>query len=253
MADPNALDYVAAVATTVSAGVIAWQAWQTRAAVKASETSAEASNSAVTVAQAALRESQLARLEAGVPRIFVIAQPWVDASKVWGYPRGGNGWERMEIEESEVFKLPRDGARKLRVEHRITVRNDGPGSVQLMSAPVGIAYENGDLYNVFAAGETREGTYSITKTVEEWVGLSEAVARGEKPVAHRLTLTHTGPRDADVSETHEIVVTGSCLIPVADAAGDWTIEGTVFDTNMSARVLPARRRYWRSRSQDLEF
>ncbi|QDZ13576.1 hypothetical protein [Humibacter ginsenosidimutans] len=79
------------------------------------------------------------------------------------------------------------------------------------------------------------------------------MARDEKPVANRLKITYIGPRDADVTEVHEVVVRGSCLVPVSDATGDWTIERDVFDANMEASVLPARRTYWRSRSQKLEF
>jgi hypothetical protein len=253
MTEPNAVEYVAAIATAVSALVIAWQAWQTRSSVKASQETVKASNSAVAVAQDALRESQLARLEAGVPRIFVIAQPWIDAAKVRGPKAGGERWESADVDPTTVFKLPRDGDIRLGVEHPITVRNDGPGSVRLQTAPQAVRYPNGDLYDVFSAGESRQGTYYIQKSVKEWVELAEAVARGAKPVANQLQITYTGPRDADVMEVHEVVVRGSCLVPVPDAIGDWTIEGDTFDTNMDASVLPAQRTYWRSRSQKLEF
>lgn len=258
MSDPTWLDYVAAAATTASAGVIAWQAWQTRAAVRASERTVEAAQESVTVAAEALRESQLARLEAAVPRITVSTPPWPElTTSTMPAPTAEEKYQRRAVTPSDVFKLPRDAELTLSVSHHFVVRNDGPGSVTVNVQP--FAIPDAGTPEVIAPGTERGYSFTVRHTVEEWVEILEMIPPPEEgkprrlPPAHTTRVTYVGPRDADVTEVHEVVVSGSLLRPVPDAKGDWNIDLSGWDYDLSAKVLPATRTYWRSRSNGEKF
>lgn len=254
MADPIWLDYVAAGGVLASAGVVGWQAWQTRAAVKVSQKAVEASRESVAIAEQALRESQLARLESTVPRIFVTTTPYVHVTKVLRpEEKRVKGYENREVRADEIFKLPRDAALNLQVEHTFRARNDGPGSV-LLRLSRGY-WQARDINPIIAPGETVEGGFWIHHTVAEWIDILESGTEKEPAESFRMTATYVGPRDADVAEHHTIVVTGSILEPVPDAKGDWRLREDTFDNlgAVSASVLPATRTYWRSRSKKIEF
>jgi len=111
---------------------------------------------------------------------------------------------------------------------------------------------------VIAPGEVREYALSIRKSVQDWIGLLEPgdedpADKHGRAESHRAKVTYVGPRDADVTEVHEIVFYGSVLRPVKDAVGDWEIDTTGWDYDMTAVVLPAIRTYWRSRSRGEKF
>jgi hypothetical protein len=250
MAEP--IDWIVAGATIASAGVIAWQAWQTRAAVQASKDTVKAANRSVEVATEALRESQLARLEAAFPRFFVITHPWVDLGAVEQSTTvetaQGGSYVRFEpLTEGRIFKLPRDEAVELLYRQKIEIRNDGPGS-SLVELRTGAQWGTGDYEPVVAAGIVREAFVMARLSVAEWVELSET--RG---VAKAGTVRIRGPKDSDLDETFTVVLTGSVLAPVADAIGDWHVPVLDFDQPMEAHVEPGQRKYWRSRSQNQEF
>lgn len=263
--DSNWLDYVAAGATALSAIVIAWQAWQTRAAVKSSEANVEAAQQSVEVAQQsvkvatqALRESQLARLEAGVPRITVSTENWVETQNaIVETPTEGAPHTTRQIKAEDQFKLPRDARRELYIRHAIIVRNDGPGAVTVAVGPFATA--EGGSSEVIVPGAEREYTLTIRKSIAEWIEVLEQGSvktetnRQTRAVAHRAKVTYVGPRDADVTEVHEVVFTGSLLRPVKDAVGDWEVDVIGWELDMLAEVLPARRTYWRSRSRREKF
>lgn len=65
--EPNWLDYAAPLIAMGSAGVIVWKAWLIRKSVVESK-------KAVDVAQRALTENELARLEDCVPRMWVTSE-----------------------------------------------------------------------------------------------------------------------------------------------------------------------------------
>ncbi|WP_144877535.1 tetratricopeptide repeat protein [Microbacterium sp. 1.5R] len=243
---PSALEWIAAGATAVSAVVIAWQAWQTRRSVQASE-------KAVDVAQAALTESQLARVENGVPRLIVTTAFYVGAEKLWRWEQG----QTVEIEQGHIFKLPRDADMMLTCRHKFSIRNDGPGTVvpKFKASPstsVMTATEP------IPPGTEKEFVFTMRKSVAEWVSLLTPVPSEDErkvyPVSGTVDVIYSGPRDSDVDEIHPVIIRGSALVAVEDAEGDWRrYEDFEWQQSLTARVAPATRTYWRSRSANVKF
>lgn len=243
---PSALEWIAAGATAVSAVVIAWQAWQTRRSVQASE-------KAVDVAQAALTESQLARVESGVPRLFVTPGPPSGPEHVVQFVRH----RPLPVTSEEIFKLPRDAERLLLSKHSLTVRNDGPGTIlpRFASSP---SVDILRTIHPIPPGTERVYEFSVSHPVARWIEILSARqdAEGSKiyPVCGTLDVIYSGPRDSDVDETHQVVLRGSLLVAVEDAEGDWRrYDDFPYNSTMSVEVLPATRVYWQSRSANVKF
>jgi hypothetical protein len=247
---PTWLDYVLAFATVASAAVIAWQAWQTRSAVNASNETAVAARESVEVANEALRESQLARIESGVPRLFVTTSSYVDSD--WHRVSKSSGIGYDDFDHLLLFKLPRDSDRVVFTRHQVRITNDGPGSVNLKSSEPLRDADGKAISMLFPPGSSKEVLFNVSRSVKDWVKLSES--EESSPVAFTLKIEYHGPRDADVSEYHDVVVRGSILNEVADARGDWHVpEDAWLSIDMTAEALPSYRKYWRSRSQGVEF
>jgi hypothetical protein len=245
---PSWLDYVTLAVAVISSGVIAWQAVMTRSAV-------QASRDTVHVAEASLRESQLARLEAQVPRVFVSVSGalWTES-----LTRMGAG-KYVEVGYGDEFKLPRDQSVVLIVPFFFEVQNDGPGSVSLLIAPFASPVEEG-ASRVLGPGEKRQFKMALARPVSFWVELAEAAA-DESPGAlskwgecASVTVRHVGPRDSDVEEIHEIRLFGTVLEGKPDEEGTWQrLNGPWSPRAMEAVLVPARRVYWRSRQRGEQF
>jgi uncharacterized protein (DUF58 family) len=124
---------LAAIATTASAGVIGWQAIETRRAatqagksVKQAEISAQAARDAVSVSQQILQESQKARIDAEIPRVIVTLS---NGGRISMQEVTDLGDERIRTDDT--FVLPRDGRRRFRATRSIRILNEGPGRVTL--------------------------------------------------------------------------------------------------------------------------
>lgn len=235
--EPGWIEYVTALATLGSAIVIAAQAVLTR--------------KTVLVAQSALRESQLARLEAQVPRIFVTTDRYLDEATIRATPAGEALFQTHALEGNEVFKLPRDAHLSLAVSHEFKVRNDGPGSVSVQ-VPSNVSPASAESDLVIGAGESLIYKVNITETVARWIELSKQKdAATPLQECHRVTVTYRGPRDADVWEHHDIVFRGSLLEEVVNATGDWQVP--LFIISVEVAVLPAIRDYWSSQSARTRF
>jgi len=231
---------VAAVATTVSALVIAIQAWYTRKSVAASV-------EATRIAESALRESQIARIEAAVPRLSLRVGRSVDVAKLYI----ADHWPPQRVPVNATFVLPRDAERNLQVRHTVTVTNDGPATASITPRAVFGGYLM-ELATPIRPGESGDFELMITRPVSEWIDLARQtrdtpISRG--PEAARFTFTYEGPRDSDVTEVHEVVIRGSVLTEVEDANGTWRpFYDDGFAALMPIDVLPATRTYWRSRA-----
>lgn len=247
---PSWIDYVTLAVAVISSGVIAWQAVMTRSAV-------QASRDTVTVAEASLRESQLSRLEAQVPRVFVSA-----SGNVWteSLTRSEAGYGKFEeVGLSDEFKLPRDQAVPLIVPFYFDVQNDGPGSVSLIIEPHASPVEPG-ASRVLGPGEKRQFKMAISRSVAFWVAIAEAepnvspAALSKWAECAKVTIRHVGPRDSDVEEIHEIRLFGTVVEGKPNEKGTWErLNGPWSERVMEAVLVPARRVYWKSRQRGEQF
>lgn len=256
MSELTIIQWVTAVATAASALFIAVQAFLTRRSVEMSREGVLAAVESARIASNALRESQLARLEAGVPRLTLTCPAFPDEPAQLLEP-GADGvavWK--SIDRSMIFKLPRDADKELRLRHKVVIRNDGPGAASIQW-PF-LTFSPGRL-GPLNVGESRECTVQIRRPVREWIEMLESGGGDEpelsdaSPLCGTLQFVYEGPRDADITETHTVEFRGSPLAPVKDAVGDWTASLFFTGPEVIARTLPATRTYWKSRSEEEKF
>jgi hypothetical protein len=260
VSQPSPLDYAALIVAAASSVVIAIQAFMTRAAVKASQDT-------VKVAERTLGESQLARLESQVPRIFISVRKAIFVREIWllgeSTGAGGSQGKRVVVGENDLFYLPRDAQRLLSASFEFEIRNDGPGTVQLTVTPKTAFMLRSQTY-VLEANETRACEIEMRQTVQDWVKLAEAnsafneaaeASAHDEPKPPRddmecmwVKVEYKGPRDSDIDELHEIKLYGSLLEEDSDLKGTWVpVTALLFADPITAIASPARRTYYRSR------
>lgn len=233
---------VSALATGVSAIVIAIQSKHTRA-------SAEASQAAVVVAHETLREAQIARLDALAPQVlvetydFVVDTPTAAASK-----------QGQAVPEDGILRLPRDGEIRITCAVGLRVRNEGNRSVPLtFSSPFfldGKSY--GFVQQTLKPAEEVAGRYHVTQTFAEWVKRAQASLDGATGDTDTFEIAYSGPGDSDLSEYHRIQTSGYPINKVDNQDSAWTL-GELFTTEVKVEALPLERVYWRSRKRGEKF
>lgn len=236
----------AAIATGASAIVIAIQARYTRESVQASQ-------AAVLVAHETLRESQLARLDANAPRLFLTfsRNSFEDAYAIKGVTRSA---ATQVAPDDHVFRLPRDKDWKIGCDLSMTIRNDGDRSVQLIVTP-GLTvtpkkYPSKIL--VLGPGISIEGTYKVERSLQEWVDIAKQRAAGNQGHLFIFEASYTGAGDSDVTESHRVSTEGTLVAPVKDEDGAWRV-ANIFEREMDTSMQPIERTYWKSRKADQRF
>ena len=243
----------AALATTASALVIAWQAWETRRAanqamksVEQARKSAEAARDAVSISESILQESQIARIDAGIPRVIVTAFP----------PNATQVFQRTDLGDEGVtsdstFALPRDANRELYVFAGIDVRNDGPGTVKILFRKPLLDSVGEELReSVIPPGSQVGGTYKATRTIAEWIHIAESREGGDPGDEYVFGMYHSGPRDAEAIEEFEVRTGGTLLERIPDQTGNWRLARQPV---MASTAMPSKRTYYQSLSRDLKF
>jgi len=234
-----------AVATAISAVVIAYQAKLTRESVGASR-------EAVVVAQRSLEESQIARLDAGAPRLLVSA---LVVPQTIRYKEGTPGPEfkglrSLPVTDGQIFKMPLHKDYEFSAIVTVTVENEGPNSVELSFSPSVSSMDFALARSLnLRSGRSMEVTYAVRKSLAEWIAdyhLDENAQR------HQLTIDYQGTRDADVQERHVVHTRILMVSPIPNQDGDWgVLSGHIM--HASCEVLPATRTYWKSRTRGRKF
>jgi hypothetical protein len=241
---------LAALATSISALVIAWQAIETRRAanqakrsVDQAKASAEAARDAVDVSQSILRESEISRIDAGVPRVIVTARD-LNLNQVMEETNIGD----EQVMPNTWFTLPRDANRRLYVTGGMNILNEGPGSVALQSfGSLRLGESIPPSTITLSVGDTTYGIYRATRTVAEWIALAETREGGNPGEDIVYGIFHRGPRDAEATESIEIHIGGTLLERIPNETGNWRASP---QPNMAAVVAPAKRTYYRSVSNN---
>jgi len=245
---------VAAIATAISAAVVAWQAVETRRSVRQARKSAEqavisarAAQDAVAISQEILRDSQIARIDAGMPRVIVRTKNLGVAGVLEETARGDE-----KIPTGDSFVLPRDANRRLFFTRKIEILNEGPGTVTLtMHQPLTLpASERSITVRTLAPLESIEGIYTVGRSIQDWIDIAETRETGHPGPEHAFTITHTGPRDAEAVEYITVVTGGTVLQRVPDAPATWRVEQPA---NVNSIVTPATRTYWQSKTNNQLF
>lgn len=242
---PDWLDYAAAGATAISAGVIAWQAWLTRRTLKSTEAS-------VQIAQDGLKEARFVRLDANVPRLHFEVDKPAGAFRVFGWDRD----ESVNLDDV-TLKMPKDGDDWITFDLPARIHNDGPwsASVELNHIFTPVDATRWGKKFMIPPGTTLIGAINLNSDVSYWVEAAQHEVQESKTFKPlRITATYSGNRDSDVDEIHSFTLLGSPIAAVEKQLGDWRARGRD-DFNSGLRLIPHKveRVYWRSRKAGTKY
>lgn len=191
---------LAALATTASAAVIAWQAWLTRRSLKTTDQ--------------ALKEAQRARIDAGAPTSILLGFPDV-AGGPQGYvlPRPNQTDPVEEMGAGTVLAMPGDGDRVLAVNTRVDIHNVGAVPAYVTTSLPVVPIWNGNLQDMppatrevlLPAGAHWEGWVVVEHTLATWVDRLDAVGPESVP----FSVEYNGPRDEDVRIVARALIAGT--------------------------------------------
>lgn len=230
MSDPS--NWVAAGAAVIAAGVVAWQAWETRKAAQASERAVDAADRAVLAANEGLEisrqqaaEAVRARIDAACARITVTlgdepAWPPLEPSIY----QGDEPQPHRYGTSAEPWHMPRDRAKQVLVRAPVVIQNHSDVTVSLR------VYELFDekgqtLGETLDLGpeERREAWVAVTRTLEEWIAIHrqrESGAGGDEATG---TVYHVDPADTGADDRWDLTIAGCPVEPVPDLEGGWRV------------------------------
>lgn len=247
-------------ATTVSAFFIAWQALETRRSAASSNKSAEASEAALTVANASLElnrrqaeqsafmvvEATRARLETNAPAVSMQLIDGYDA--VPGAFIVGKSSQRSEFKVAEIgqlFQRPQDAELCIYALFDVVFHNDGLVPVTVLSQST-VTPTSGDFvvwtdsFRVEVGGSV-DMQLAVGASLKGWTHFLDRKmdSRGEAGWITELS------GDSGVRLTQKIHIDGTVLTP-GQREGDFRLRGYGPDENYPAYILDElpKRTYW---------
>jgi hypothetical protein len=246
---------IAAIATSVSAGIIAWQAIETRRSVRAANRAATAGEAAVEVANASLalsreqnHQAQFLALEAIRSRLDEMG-PSVTMSitqdEPVGYVIGPTSSEKNydPIVVGTTLQIPQEQDKWLYAVYRVTLTNSAPRPVSInvntglfggFGLPHGLT--GGKETVRVPANESISGFMPVGSLIEFWVWSAENDRQGHQIRGEGGWGTALETRQGIVL-SQQIKILGSIIRPQPHGrAGEWVLQGVGPDINYSSRL-----------------
>jgi hypothetical protein len=272
---------VGALVTGVSAGLIAWQAWETRRTAQAGRTGVEIGRQSLEVSQALAIDSTKARLDARAPRLLINA-PSTHGEVVMG--RQGSGIPQPWPLDRQ-FRRTEDDFTTLLVGTQIDVKNEGDRSQRICiigavgsSAPMLVSSgskrariggyiellrpeganltPNSDQVTIFLSpGERCEFRLMEARTVEQWAACWDAREEGDtNPSKSVGQVTCSDPYDEGVVDRWTIELYGCPIEPIPNDLAGWRIRnGQANPSVVEVVVLQQERAYYLSKNENREL
>lgn len=249
--------FAAALATGISAGIIAWQSIQTRRSVQVTEEALTLTRAEFDRNTSLIDDNLKARIDAEMPRISTGIAGQSDG--VWNPDEITTEYgqdEPVPVRAGTEYIVPRDNAVRLGVSLWVWAANDGPRrALCINNGAVGAAQE------IMLKPSAPEYQFSLTRveTLEEWIRLAMPYLPEEQrtgPVVDDTTvnigsLVFMHPGDVGAREVHQFVQGGSIVEPVPGNAAAWRIVSLPGEETQTVRlnavVMPFQRDYFRSR------
>lgn len=255
-------EWVAAGVGAVAAVVVAWQSWETRKNAKAAGDAAQAANEALALARieeghtrTLIAEAVKSRIDANTPSVtLVVGKPsWPPVRTLGGYAKPPE-----ELPPGTTFTMPRDTNLGVFVRQVVTIHNARDHPIELRTAGAwhdAATWEPlGELFTVPAGGHVC-GHYVVQRSLGEWVDIAERRENGDPGPEHRFELIYLDQADTGAIDNYEVVTGGVPIERVPGELGGWRIAELAsgpYNHNdvMSSAVMPRRRRYWLSRTNN---
>lgn len=248
-----------AIATTLSALFVAWQALETRRSAKSARQAAEASEAALEVANESLElnrrqaeqsafmvaEATRARLETNAP---VVSMQFVEGDNphpngyIVGIPSDPESYERRNI--GDVFQLPQDSELWLYALFNVKFHNDGALPVTIWSGSTFVpVYEGLPLSPTFRLGKGESVTWYLAVGTS-LAGWTESRDDKTKPRGQAGWATELSG-DSGVRLTQTVHIDGT-ILGSGQREGDFILRGLGDDPNWPSFLVKdqAKRTYW---------
>jgi hypothetical protein len=259
----------AAVATIISAFIIAFQTRATARAATATAESARETGRAADATEATvlaakksleLAESQRrqtlfmvseavkTRVDASMPQFRVLADDDIEWPPL--VPPSFADADPVSLRRDHEFILPRDQHLRVLIRLDVSVINDGPGAAYFRFSETLTNGQESIREAVLGPGESLSGyLYQIERTVQEWIDIYSQRRRGNS-VEHQFTVTSVSPMDTGAFDTARISCGGCILEPVPSMDGHWRIlaDHKGSEDRLGTGTWPTERKYFLSRS-----
>ncbi|WP_158852820.1 hypothetical protein [Saccharothrix deserti] len=219
-----------ALVTGVSAGLIAWQAWETRRTAQAGRGGVEIGQRSLEVSQALAIDSTKARLDARAPRLLVTAAP-THGEVVMG-PSGSGQPRPWPVDRT--FRRTEDDYQYLLTGAQVDIKNEGDRSqrvgidaneVTLLRPENGNITPNGGRITVLLApGESCEFRLADQRTLQQWSEVWEA-RRGGEAAAGKTggEVICSDPYDEGIVDRWKIELYSYPVEPILNDLAGWRI------------------------------
>lgn len=248
------------IVTALAAGVVAWQAWETRRSAKASGEAARAANGALALARA--EESHSRQLVAEAIRARIDGQ----SPMITFVPHE----ELRVVNDVELpVRFPESDQKNLYVAVGFTVFNDSTTTVVLRRRTIPSA-EGGSGDNdstVLAPKQRHFVAVQVARPLAEWRAISDWIFSGADDEAH-FRAAHEFERDTHIifscgtsgddgaTDEYSFRLVGSPLTPLEHEPGSYDCFGAdqvISKGRFQVVAEPRQRRYFLSRRSDLEL
>jgi hypothetical protein len=246
---------IAAIATTASAGIIAWQAVETRKSAEAANRAATAGEAAVEVANASLAISQAqshqaqftaleairSRLEVTGPSVTMALTSKGPVGYVIGASSSEDRYEPIDV--GTLLQVPQEQSKWLYAVYRVRLTNSAPRPVTTYVYPKlfstfgsSLGLMNGMDTVLIPANDDVSGFMAVGTMVERWVHGAENDRQGHAICGEGGWGTALETRQGIVL-SQQVKILGSIIRPQPfGRAGEWELQGVGPDINYSSRL-----------------
>lgn len=252
---------VSAVATAVSAMVVAAQTWFTRKAAEKTAAAAEATHRAAMGTEATLVEAVKARLDARAPRLRVFVE---DPEHVPREPSASGG-EPQPLPTSTTFRMPRDAEQLLLLRVSGWIINEGSDAAQVQLGNLTLVDEGTTEIRLrvlaantilLRAGDLARFQLEEARPLSQWIdnwkaGNSYPMVPPPSIILGEVICSDS--YDDGVLDRWRIELTGRPVAPIPKEEGGWQLQlppGMPPLDPPTAAVRPQPRTYYRSKEAD---
>lgn len=253
----------AAAVTAVSAVIIMFQTRATRKAAEAGESTAQAATASLELSRIQQRqtmfmmqESIKMRIDSAMPQISVTTHSAIE----WPPLVPSDYGQAQPYKSTGPFRMPKDKDQRLLLRVPVAIYNDSGKTVSLtFNRPLRQNNDEARTDLVLRPDAVFiNASFEVNKSVGDWVAIyqerEKTRAGGPQEI---FDARYFDSNDTGAIETFRIVFEGSILKPLESEDGAWILAETIYGkhdpTSIGWSVQPVKRRYYLSRSGNLEL
>jgi hypothetical protein len=252
--DATQATVLAAVATTASAVVIAWQAWETRRTAAATEKTLVVGQESLSTSKALAVEALRTRLDARGQALRVHVAP-----PAWPPLQPSDFGDAQPLPHGHTYRMSRDRDEQLVLRAELEIRNEGNRDATLVLIPPlrpqgeSGPYPPHGYQRVVPRGGRLQATLEEARPISQWVQNWDDAQAGRPPsVVIVAEIVCSDGFDEGVIDRWRIELTGRPIRPIDGDDSGWALNHQLdaAPRPISATVPPQERLYYLSKRAD---